>query len=400
MDDKRISPDIVLACLLPICLFMVSLYWLGKPTLSLQAVLDIIQGRSKSHARHGYFSLERAVASYDQYLSLASDEIVAMRKSYGKLGRAHKRIGYDLGYTTKLNRLEAATATNADLTRVIASCARDAFPQLWKSRLVNEGDLARVRETLKHFVRDWSTEGEKERKVFFGPVLEALQLENPQMRNDMKVLIPGSGLGRLAWEVSELGYNTTANELSFFMTLAYRFLLSPTHTISVNQHIIHPYSYWFSHQLTNDNLFRGVSFPDAIPRLSNKLHLVEGDFLTLHAPEEGYDYIVTLFFIDTSLNAISTIEHIHKLLRPGGKWINLGPLLWPGGAQACVELSLDEVLKLADIVGFYIEDGPDIPEAYRRKTVSCEYTADQRAMMTWLYQAEFWVATKVCVFAK
>ena len=84
------------------------------------------------------------------------------------------------------------------------------------------------------------------------------------------------------------------------------------------------------------------------------------------------------------------------MLRPGGRWINLGPLLWSGGAQARVELSLEEVLALARTVGFQIEgeqENGTLP-LYRRRTVPCEYTADQYAMMKWIYQTEFWVATK------
>ena len=191
------------------------------------------------------------------------------------------------------------------------------------------------------------------------------------------------------------GYQTTANELSFFMNLALRFLLSPSETQRQNQHVLQPYASWFSHQRTTDTLFRKVSFPDVIPRLSDNFALAERDFLSLRAPEgtPGYDFVVTLFFIDTSLNAIETLEHIYTLLRPGGRWINLGPLLWTSGGQASVELSLEEVLKLAEAVGFDIASAGS-GDAERRRTVECEYTADQTAMMKWLYQAEFWVAAK------
>jgi hypothetical protein len=127
---------------------------------------------------------------------------------------------------------------------------------------------------------------------------------------------------------------------------------------------------------------------------------------------QGYDYVVTLFFIDTSLNIFSTIEHIYTLLRPGGVWINLGPLLWSGSAQAAVELSLEEVLTLVEEVGFTVvrprheecQDGNEqatplsdtrVGEGCERRTVECEYTSDKRAMMKWIYQAEFWVALKL-----
>ena len=190
------------------------------------------------------------------------------------------------------------------------------------------------------------------------------------------------------------GFKTTANELSFFMNLALRFLLSEDATQTPNQHTVQPYASWFSHQRTVDTLFRSVAFPDVVPRLNTRFSLFEGDFLTLHAPAETerYDFVVTLFFIDTSLNIIDTLEQIHSLLRPGGQWINLGPLLWTSGGEAAMELSLEEVMKLMDVVGFDIQSEGS-PKTARRR-VECEYTADRSAMMKWLYQAEFWVATK------
>ena len=57
-----------------------------------------------------------------------------------------------------------------------------------------------------------------------------------------------------------------------------------------------------------------------------------------------------------------------------------------------MELSLEEVLSLAEMIGFELHREGD--EMRWSRTVECEYTADRRAMMKWLYQAEFWVATK------
>lgn len=198
------------------------------------------------------------------------------------------------------------------------------------------------------------------------------------------------------------------------MTLALRFLFSPKTTNSVNQHWLRPYAHWFSHQKSNESLFRCLSFPDVIPRFTPNFHLVEQDFLTLSIPSnkysdcnkqalkwstdqlapssQGYDFIVTLFFIDTSLDVFATMRHIYKLLSPGGSWINLGPLLWTGGAQAKVELSLDEVLLAAEEIGFVLERGTKGTSA--RRTVECGYTSDPNAMMSWIYKAEFWVARK------
>ena len=191
------------------------------------------------------------------------------------------------------------------------------------------------------------------------------------------------------------------------MNLGLRFLFSPSCSQRTNQHAIHPYAHWFSHQRTNTNLFRSITFPDVVPRLSPTFHHLPGDFLRLkpitNSESAQYDVIVTQFFIDTSFNIISTLEQIHALLKPRGMWINLGPLLWRSGAQAALELSLEEMLLLAEKVGFDFmevgghagqsdENGRDFGR--KSKTIECEYTADKNAMMRWVYKAEFWMAQK------
>lgn len=58
---------------------------------------------------------------------------------------------------------------------------------------------------MKHYLRDWSSEGASEREVIFSPILDVLKLVPQAERGSQKILVPGSGLGRLAWEISQLG---------------------------------------------------------------------------------------------------------------------------------------------------------------------------------------------------
>lgn len=170
------------------------------------------------------------------------------------------------------------------------------------------------------------------------------------------------------------------------MNLAFRFLVSKTKTFQVNQHVVHPFAHWFSHQRSNSTLFREVRFPDILPRLapSSLLQHVEADFLKL---EGEHDFVVTHYFIDTASNIVSTIQKIYSLLKPGGTWINLGPLLWMSGAQSTMELSLDEIIRLSEMIGFSVHQSS-------RRTIESEYTRNELAMVRWIYQAEFWIATK------
>ncbi|KAF9529742.1 N2227-like protein-domain-containing protein [Crepidotus variabilis] len=304
-----------------------------------------------------------------------------MRASYASFGRVGKNLGYKIGYPRKLERTQEAIQANAVITAGICDVAIGDFHDEKLHNSIHDldsADLGRVRESLKHFVRDWSQDGKIERDKILEPILAVIRPIHESQRASTKVLVPGCGLGRLAWEVAQLGFDTTANELSFFMTLAFRFLLSVESTPTPNAHKAHPYAHWFSHQRSNESLFRSISFPDTVPRLGPNFKLIEGDFLKLSPPDEGYDYLITLFFIDTSLDFFATLAQIHQLLKPGGKWINLGPLLWTGGGQAKVELSLDEVMAAVQ----------------ERRTVECEYTGDREAMMKWIYKAEFWVAER------
>jgi hypothetical protein len=179
------------------------------------------------------------------------------------------------------------------------------------------------------------------------------------------------------------------------MNLGLRFLIHPSATQTIHQHTLQPFSHRFSNQRSNTHLFREITFPDVLPRYSTHFQIAEGDFLKHKPVGEKYDYIVTQFFIDTGSNIVATLQQIRELLKDGGKWINLGPLLWTGGGSVAMELSLEEVLEIAKEIGFDIMgEESEVAERYRRKTVECEYTADKMGMFLRVYHAEFWVATK------
>ena len=71
-------------------------------------------------------------------------------------------------------------------------------------------DVERVQSTLKQFVRDWSEYGEPEREMCYTPILEEIENLfghfNSAQRYNIKMLVPGAGLGRLAYEIASRGY--------------------------------------------------------------------------------------------------------------------------------------------------------------------------------------------------
>jgi carnosine N-methyltransferase len=91
---------------------------------------------------------------------------------------------------------------------------------------VSEMNKDKVRSTIKQCVRDWSFEGELERKECYDPILQTLMSYYPDNRSNIRVLVPGAGLGRLAWEIARIGFETQGNEFSYFMLLTSNFILN------------------------------------------------------------------------------------------------------------------------------------------------------------------------------
>jgi carnosine N-methyltransferase len=87
--------------------------------------------------------------------------------------------------------------------------------------------------------------------------------------------------------------------------------------------------------------------------------MVAGEFIEVYGNQLGqWDSIITCYFIDTANNIIEYIETIHNILRPGGVWINFGPLLYHYSEmenECSIELSWDEVKFSIEKFGFEIK---------------------------------------------
>lgn len=180
-----------------------------------------------------------------------------------------------------------------------------------------------------------------------------------------------------------------------YMNVLYRFLESNAH--HANTESLNPFIDNWSHQATTDAMLRPLSFPD-VPLNKSQALLVEGDFTTVFkGSEHQFDAIVTYFFIDTARNLVTYLETIKRLLRPGGYWVNLGPLLY--GSAPFVQLSLEEVVDLAENgLGFEIVDvageecGRVTFEGRHVRGMDAAYGFDNQALTRNAYNAQFWVA--------
>ncbi|KAI7842414.1 hypothetical protein COHA_004053 [Chlorella ohadii] len=269
-------------------------------------------------------------------------------------------------------------------------------------------DHDKVRYVLKNCARDWSAEGAAERAQSYGRITAELRrlfagwpADAPQPPS---VLVPGAGLARLCLEIVNMGFQAQGNEFSYFMLLASAYLLNGVER--AEQWTIHPWCTASCNQPTVADQLRGVPIPDVYPAelvpapglLSMSAVGGRGDFAEVYAsPEyaEAFDAVACCFFLDTAHNVLEYLEVIWHALRPGGYFVNLGPLLyhWADahtyleGEELSVELSLEEVKAAAAQVGFKLVRDEMVPAAF---------LCNERSMMqSSTYNCAFWTMQKV-----
>lgn len=194
---------------------------------------------------------------------------------------------------------------------------------------VERKDYEKVKSTIRQFVRDWSREGEEERNKCYLPIIEELNAIYGEKTSGIKVLVPGAGLGRLAFEIVKRGYTCQGNEFSFFMLLGSNFILNQE--IEPHSIPIFPWLHQFSNMPSHEIQTQKILIPDVCPATllppDADFSMIGGDFMEVYAEhnqKDQWDCIVTCFFIDTAKNFTDYLKVIKHALKQGGKWINLG----------------------------------------------------------------------------
>jgi len=101
-----------------------------------------------------------------------------------------------------------------------------------------------------------------------------------------------------------------------------------------------------------------VNFPDcSFYEQDEQLEfsMAAGNFLEIYKKAANWDSIVTCYFIDTAHSVIDYIQKVWDILKPGGYWINFGPLLYhyrnmPGAKS--IELSYEQIRRVIEKMGF------------------------------------------------
>uniref|UniRef100_A0A914QXH5 carnosine N-methyltransferase n=1 Tax=Panagrolaimus davidi TaxID=227884 RepID=A0A914QXH5_9BILA len=261
--------------------------------------------------------------------------------------------------------------------------------QIHQPRLPDDDRMSKVRSLFKQMTRDWSSEGAGERVSCYSRVIRGLVERFPtkNQRHEIQVLVPGSGLSRLAWDISRLGFSTLANEFDFSMIVMANYLLNSK--LKQNSLSIYPYIIERLNSWSYEDQVRKVTVPD-IDMSSNQLLTREntfsfamGDFLEVFSDGEQFDAVVSVFFLDTAKNPVAYIRAMYNLLKPGGVWINFGPLLYHYADMPendSIEIPFDKLLEVIEKIGFQIvkkEGKGENPPAF--------YTRNLNSMLSYSY---------------
>lgn len=305
----------------------------------------------------------------------------------------------------------------------LAPAAAERHAAATRNRVSAE-DVGRVRYALRNLVRDWGVEGAVERAQSYGLIVAELTqrvlggwgasslgglsigtgvgsspLGAPEPPRGPpkppKVLVPGAGLGRLCLDLCAAGFSVVGNEFSYYMLLLSSFVLN--HSREAEEFVVHPWVHGCHNHRSEADQLRPAVVPDVLPAdlaQNGELCMAAGDFAEVfgRAEEEGaFEAVATSFFLDTAPNVVRYLEVIYHVLKPGGVWVNVGPLLyhWSGqdceAGEPCVELSLSALEAVAQRVGFRLE---------RKSMVQADFVSDPRSMQKNTYDCVFWTMVK------
>lgn len=129
--------------------------------------------------------------------------------------------------------------------------------------------------------------------------------------NEVKILVPGCGVGRLTYELACRGYECEGNEFSYFMLIASNFVLNCC--AEENMYTLYPWVHHNVNNLRRSDQVTAVRFPDVCPAKNKPLGLlsvVAGDFLEVSVKVLTSCYVLRLLYF--SLSGLHKSQHIRQ----------------------------------------------------------------------------------------
>lgn len=275
------------------------------------------------------------------------------RKLFKMMTWRQQQLCNDVGYTTKLNKLDQLAKVNQQFLDGVIQYAFDRYDLTHADLGKANGQLSvlglnyRVIETLGHFARDWLDSEEIRPLVDYIKGQLATIIPKDEQA-DTCVVVPGLGLGRIAHEIAVLGdYQVHAVEFLGLMHLCHAYIY-----LGADAAPIHPYVHTCSNFTHTDAQYRHVDVVPVLPPPNLELDMSDFRFFELKRQFKNVA-VVSAFFIDTAENLMDYFDAITKLTSSPAKgyWINIGPLKY--GLSPQVELNAHEIEQIRHKLGWH-----------------------------------------------
>ena len=339
--------------------------------------------------------LDLILASFFNYKNDSMIDTIKMEKDFKSIGEKYlKYLSFD--YKERISKIKKAIDLNEKFLLSIVDKYSSNYKKNNSNLLTRSGEINKLRSTLKLFIRDWTIEGKKERDLTYQPIIEQIKKYFSDNNNkNRNILVPGSGLCRLAFEIGKMGFNVDSIEVSYYMIICSDFIFNPNNELSISKYQIQPLIHSFNCLKKEDAPFQVFNFPDEnINEVINnpnfgKINIIPGDFIQSYKDKVNcYDGIATSFFLDTANNIIEFIEIIYNILKKDGIWINVGPLLYHFHEiqnEISIELSWEELRKIIVKFGFEIQN---------ERIIDSTYSSVEERLKTTIYSCIFFTAIK------
>lgn len=266
-------------------------------------------------------------------------------------------------------------------------------------------NYASLGSILLHLLRDWSAECDHVIMNVYAPMVAQLQERLParksvdRMETDSdaaaqcaeartsqppSVLVPGSGLSRLAYMLMKEGYEVECNEFSPAFATVANYIFNECRT----RHNAFPLAHVFGENYGLSNQYLQVETPSLLPLeergAGESMVMTTGDFVYLYKAggpaHRKFDCVATCFFIDTCDDLLDYIETIDGVLKDGGMWINLGPLNYKKDLK--LKLAWEELQAVWEGMGYEFVQSSRVYTPYHLPAGLKLYTEQYDAVFT------------------
>lgn len=287
---------------------------------------------------------------------------------------------------------DGATKENSD------ALSETDNPDLNSSGVDRKVELSRgIRRGFTMLATDWSATGADERRRIYSPMVaavdnayeEARRAVRSLRREEFRVVVPGAGAGRLAWELAHKGFSVEGCEESFVALLVGNYVMN---SVDVNEGVrFYPYIHEHSNVRSKASVSRGVSVPDVNPKdipSAADFSMRAGRFVEAYEGQDNtWDAVASFLAFDVGEASVEYVRRVAQILKPGGVWIVVGPTPCVDGARGDgVHVSGEEFVDMIRKCGFRL---------VKHETMKSLYSADSNSLRTVHVNCPFVVAIKV-----